>query len=49
VGIFRTLGDGQRAVEDLKKFGFANDRSNILAPGTPLDEIRSEVPTTEGE
>ncbi|HEY3306610.1 MAG TPA: hypothetical protein VGL70_24070 [Candidatus Binatia bacterium] len=49
VGIFRTLGDAQRAVEDLKKFGFANDRINILAPGAPVDEIRSEVPTTEGE
>ncbi|MGH7770165.1 MAG: hypothetical protein ACREQP_22160 [Candidatus Binatia bacterium] len=49
VGIFRTPGDAQRVVEDLQKFGFANDRINILAPGTPADEIRSEVPTTEGE
>jgi len=49
IGIFRTLGDAKRAVEDLKKHGCANDRINLLAPGTSVDELPSAVPTTEGE
>jgi hypothetical protein len=49
VGIFRTLGDAQRAVEDLRHHGLADQRINVLAPGASADELRREVPTTEGE
>jgi len=49
VGIFAELGAARRAVEDLQRSGFADDRTNLLAPGATVDELRREAPTTEGE
>jgi hypothetical protein len=49
VGIFAQLDAARRAVEDLQRLGFPNDRINVLAPGASADELRREAPTTEGE
>lgn len=49
VGIFSTLNDARRAIEDLRRQGIADRHINLLAPGISADELRREIPTTEGE
>lgn len=48
-GIFNSYVDASRAVENLRSAGIAEDRINLLAPGTGLGELEREVPTTETE
>ncbi len=48
-GIFKSYVDASRAVENLRTAGFAEDRINLLAPGTQMDELERNVPTTETE
>lgn len=48
-GIFRSRADAERAVENLRSAGFANDHLNLLTPGTTDKELEASVPTTETE
>jgi hypothetical protein len=48
-GIFRSRADAERAVENLRSAGIANDHLNLLTPGTTDQEIEASVPTTETE
>jgi hypothetical protein len=48
-GIFRSRADAERAVENLRSAGIANDHLNLLTPGTTDQELESSVPTTETE
>lgn len=48
-GIFNSYVDASRAAGNLRKAGIAEDRINLLAPGTELSELEKEVPTTETE
>ena len=48
-GIFRSRADAERAVENLRSAGFANDHLNLLIPGTTNQELEASVPTTETE
>ena len=48
-GIFKSYVDASRAVENLRAAGISEDRVNLLSPGTELDELEREVPTTETE
>lgn len=48
-GIFNSYVDASRAVENLRKAGVPEDRINLLAPGTEIDELEKNVPTTETE
>lgn len=48
-GIFKSYVDASSAVENLRSAGISEDHINLLAPGTPIDELEREVPTTEAE
>ncbi|HKS30462.1 MAG TPA: hypothetical protein VJS44_21730 [Pyrinomonadaceae bacterium] len=48
-GIFNSYVDASRAAENLRSAGISEDRINLLAPGTGLDELEKDVPTTETE
>jgi hypothetical protein len=48
-GIFRSRADAERAVENLRSAGIANDHLNLLMPGTTDQELETSVPTTETE
>ena len=48
-GIFNSYVDASRAVENLRSAGIPEDHINLLSPGTQLDELEREVPTTETE
>lgn len=48
-GIFKSYVDASRAVTNLRSAGIPEDRINLLAPGTSLEELEREVPTTETE
>jgi hypothetical protein len=48
-GIFNSYVDASRAVTNLRSAGIAEDRINLLAPGTELNELEKDVPTTETE
>lgn len=48
-GIFNSRADAERAVEQLRSIGIADDRINLLIPGTTEGELDAAVPTTETE
>jgi hypothetical protein len=48
-GIFNSYVDASRAVENLRSAGINEDHVTLLAPGTQIDELEREVPTTETE
>jgi hypothetical protein len=48
-GIFNSYVDATRAVENLRSATIPEDHINLLSPGTQLDELEREVPTTETE
>jgi hypothetical protein len=48
-GIFNSYVDASRAVGNLRAAGIAEDRLNLLAPGTQINELEKDVPTTETE
>jgi hypothetical protein len=48
-GIFNSYVDASRAVENLRAAGISEDRINLLAPGTGLQELEESVPTTDAE
>jgi hypothetical protein len=48
-GIFSSRADAERAVENLRSAGLAEDRISLLSPGATQSEIDREVPTTETE
>lgn len=48
-GIFKSYVDASRAVTNLRSAGIPEDRINLLAPGTSLEELEREVPTTDTE
>lgn len=48
-GIFNSYVNASRAVENLRTAGIPEDHINLLAPGTTLDELEKDVPTTDTE
>lgn len=48
-GIFNSYVDASRATENLRSAGISEDSINLLAPGTQIDELERDVPTTETE
>lgn len=48
-GIFSSYVNASRAVENLRSAGIPEDRITLLSPGTQMDELEREVPTTETE
>ncbi len=48
-GIFKSRTDAERAVEELRASGVAEDHISLLTPGTTQEELNAEVPTTETE
>ncbi len=48
-GIFKSYVNASRAVENLRSAGIPEDRISLLAPGTSIEELEREVPTTETE
>ncbi|MDQ3907815.1 MAG: hypothetical protein M3268_05675 [Acidobacteriota bacterium] len=48
-GIFNSRADAERAIENLRRMGLADDRLNLLTPGETPAEVDAEVPTTETE
>lgn len=48
-GIFNSRTDAERAVENLRSAGIADERISLLAPGTGAEQAEAEVPTTETE
>ncbi|HEY0079548.1 MAG TPA: hypothetical protein VGB73_13125 [Pyrinomonadaceae bacterium] len=48
-GIFNRSADAERAVENLRSIGLAEERISLLLPGTPEGELEESVPTTETE
>jgi hypothetical protein len=48
-GIFNSYVDASRAVENLRSASIPEDHINLLAPGTTLDELERDVPTTDTE
>jgi hypothetical protein len=48
VSTFTSAADARRAVEELRRTGFPDDRINMLAPGAE-DRAAATVPTAEGE
>lgn len=48
-GIFNSYTDASRAAANLRSAGIPEDRINLLAPGTSLDELEKDVPTTDTE
>lgn len=48
VGVFTSLADAQRAINELQSLGVANDSINLLTPDHSRKNME-DVPTTEGE
>ncbi|HEX8473775.1 MAG TPA: hypothetical protein VF666_07050 [Pyrinomonadaceae bacterium] len=48
-GIFQSRTDAERAVEQLRSIGTAEERISLLTPGTTSEELDAAVPTTETE
>jgi hypothetical protein len=48
-GIFNSYVDASRAVENLRSVAIPEDHISLLSPGTQLEELEREVPTTETE
>src|ERR687884_69336 len=48
-GIFQSRGDAERAIGNLRSAGIAEDKINLLTPGTSDKEVNASVPTTETE
>ncbi|HEX8847890.1 MAG TPA: hypothetical protein VF791_24830 [Pyrinomonadaceae bacterium] len=48
-GIFQSRADAERAVENLRSANVAEDKINLLMPGTTEGEVNASVPTTETE
>lgn len=48
-GIFNSRADAERAVANLRSAGLADERINLLTPGTSPEEVEETVPTTETE
>src|SRR4051812_35595431 len=48
-GIFKSRSDAERAAENLRSAGIAEERINLLTPGTTATEVEEAVPTTETE
>lgn len=48
-GIFKSRAEAERAVENLRSTGIANDHINLLTPGTTDEKVEASVPTTETE
>ncbi|MDQ3819947.1 MAG: hypothetical protein M3362_20045 [Acidobacteriota bacterium] len=48
-GIFQSRADAESAVENLRSAGIAEDRINLLMPGTRDEQVEESVPTTETE
>lgn len=48
-GIFQSRADAERAAENLRSAGIANDKISLLTPGTTDEELEAAVPTTETE
>ncbi|HEX8710036.1 MAG TPA: hypothetical protein VF723_17475 [Pyrinomonadaceae bacterium] len=48
-GIFRSRQDAERAIENLRRSGIADEHLNLLTPGTTGEELDAVVPTTETE
>lgn len=48
-GIFNSRTDAERAVEQLRSIGTAEERISLLTPGTTAAELDAAVPTTETE
>ena len=42
-GIFKSYVEASRAVENLRQAGIPEDRINLLAPGTSVEELEAEV------
>ncbi|HYJ47562.1 MAG TPA: hypothetical protein VEV81_13190 [Pyrinomonadaceae bacterium] len=48
-GIFKSRADAERAADNLRSAGVADERINLLTPGTTAAEVEETVPTTETE
>ena len=48
-GIFRSRTDAERAAEQLRSQGIAEDKISLLAPGATDEQVEAAVPTTETE
>lgn len=48
-GIFQSRTDAERAIENLRSTGIAEDDISFLTPGTTDEELEAAVPTTETE
>lgn len=48
-GIFNSRANAERAVENLRAAGIAEDHISLLAPGATDEELNAAVPTTETE
>jgi hypothetical protein len=48
-GIFNSRADAERAIENLRGLGLADERLSLLTPGETPAEVDAEVPTTETE
>lgn len=48
-GIFQSRADAVSAAENLRSAGIADDRINLLTPGTSDEQVEESVPTTETE
>jgi hypothetical protein len=48
-GIFKSRAEAERAVANLRAAGIAEDRINLLTPGTSDEKVEETVPTTETE
>jgi hypothetical protein len=48
VGVFTSVADAERALNELRSIGVAEDRINVLTPERSTKNIE-DVPTTEGE
>lgn len=48
-GTFSSRAEAERAVENLRSAGLADERVSLLTPGATQSEIDREVPTTETE
>ena len=48
-GVFSSYVAASNAVKNLRSAGIADERISLLAPGTSLEELEADVPTTETE
>ncbi|HEV8309375.1 MAG TPA: hypothetical protein VGW35_17080 [Methylomirabilota bacterium] len=49
VGLFTSMAKARIAADELRRAGFADDRLNLLSPGTSLRELEAVAPTAETE